>query len=405
MTSVKVEASRVFLENKNACEELREDGELKNKIIFNRGGTRSTKTVSIAQLHICIMISEQNIVMDVVRGTLPALKATVLKDIIYWFRDFGVWDNVKWNKTEGVFYYGTNELSYYSVDDDQKVRGRARDYLWLNEANEIRSSEFDQMAVRTRKNIFIDFNPSDEFSWLNVELEKQRASIKKDVKVIVSTYKDNPFLSKSQIEEIEYRKKTNPSWWRVFGKGEYGKLTGLIYDSKPIVVDEFPIDAVDIAYGLDFGYSVSKTALIKGGYYDGHWYRQELIYETGLQNKDIIERLHELDCNDGVIWADSSEPKSIQDIRDAGFSVEGVEKGADSVKNGINQVREFECVIVAPSENYLKERRGYVWELDKNGKPTNKPAKGNDHLMDAERYFFAGNVARPEFVGIGKVFN
>jgi phage terminase large subunit len=365
------------------------------RIKVNRGGTRSSKTRSIAQ--ICVLwlmtgrVSRTKEIPDGVWSTVrkyaSTLEATVIRDFEEELNKQGLIENIKQNKTKRTYQYGGRLVEFIGADDQQKLRGTKRKILYCNEANELAyRDEFFQLLIRTEEDIFIDFNPDDEDVWINTELEQKRFFDKGDVEVIVSNYKDNTFLPQVLIEEIEYLQKTDPEFWKVYGLGEYGRKHGLIFENYKLC-DAIPIDAKLIGYGMDFGFTQDPTTLVAVYQQNGELWIKELIYQRGLTNQDISNRFKELDISRQVdIIADSAEPKSIEEIYRLGWNILPAEKGADSIKNGIDILKRYTINITTDSSNVLKEFKAYKWAEDKTGVAINKPIDFMNHSIDAIRY-------------------
>jgi phage terminase large subunit len=365
-----------------------------HRIKINRGGTRSSKTYSICQLLVFWLFTGyigQNRripagVASVVRKTFPALKATAYRDIIEILHANNLYSLTQENKTEHLITYQGRTLEFFSADDEQKVRGRKRAILYCNEANELHyKQEFFQLLMRTTDDVFLDFNPDDVNIWINTELEQRRKVEKQDVEVIISNYKDNTFLNETTVSEIEYLQKTDPQFWKIFGLGEYGNITGLIFETKQVA--QIPQNATLVAVGLDFGFTNDPTACIEVYQVGGELWLNELIFETGLTNQDIHERLQELGLNKRTeIIADSAEPKSIEELYRLGWNIQPAQKGPDSIKNGIDILKRYPLNITTRSVNTLRESKSYKWATDKNGNSLNKPIDFNNHAWDAIRY-------------------
>jgi phage terminase large subunit len=217
---------------------------------------------------------------SIVRKTLPALKASVYRDIEEIMHNLNVWNLCEHNKTDRLIKYQGRTLEFFSADDQQKIRGRKRNILFCNEANELSyKTEFFQLAIRTTDKIFLDFNPDDETIWINKKIEQERYNTKQDVDVIVSTYKDNPYLDRITIEEIEYLQATDPEYWKIYGLGQYGVITGLIFPNFQ-TFNEWP-ECDQIAYGMDFGFTNDPTACIKVGAKGNSLYLSEVLHDTG----------------------------------------------------------------------------------------------------------------------------
>lgn len=360
------------------------------KIVINRGGTRSSKTWSLNQLCALWLISgnygnEQYChegVWTTVRKYRTNLDGTVIRDFEDVLKAEGWYNSIDHNKTKKQYRYGKRLVEFIGADDEQKLRGAKRNILYCNEANELEyKQEFFQLLMRTENKIFLDFNPDDEQIWINQELEIKRAAEVGDVEVIVSNYKNNAFLPKSLIKEIEYLQETDKEFWKIYGLGEYGNISGLVYENVKYV-DRMP-DCKLVAYGLDFGYSIDPSACVAVYRKDDELYLKEIIYERELTNQDLAERLKPIVNRDEVI-CDSAEPKSIEEIYRLGLNAKPATKGRDSILNGIDILKRFKINVVN-SSNLRREFRTYKWATDKNGNSLQKPI-GQDHLLDALRY-------------------
>ena len=243
---------------------------------------------------------------------------------------------------------------------------------------------FVQLSLRTTYKIIIDFNPSDEYHWLYTHIID---ADRDDVDFHISTYKDNPFLEQSTIKEIERLKEVDENLWRVFGEGQRGVATETIFPSFNII-DSVPDNAKEVAFGLDFGFSADPTTLVKVYKHDLDLYIDELLYERGLTNQDIANKIKELSIDRRLeCFADSSEPKSIEEIfRMQVINIKPAKKGADSIRIGIDVMKRHKLNITKRSVNTIKEFRNYKWIKDKNNQITNKPIDAFNHTIDAVRY-------------------
>jgi len=368
------------------------------KIVVNRGGTRSSKTYSIAQLcALWLMTGECGKGNYIHKGTWTTVRkyrtnldTTVIKDFEEILHNNGFYSQITHNKTRKTYKYSNRLVEFIGADDEQKLRGAKRNILYCNEANELSyKKEFFQLLMRTEDKIFIDFNPDDEDIWINTELEKKRYFDKKDVEVIVSTYKDNTFLPQSLVSEIEYLQQTDPDFWKIYGLGEYGNISGLIYENVK-VVNKIPENAKIVCTGLDFGFTNDPTAIIQVFKHDKDLYLKELIYESGLTNEDIADRLKSLGytMQDEVI-CDSAEPKSIEELYRQRINAKPTKKGKDSINNGIDILKRYNIHVTEDSLNLRKEFRSYKWATDKTGNSIGKPIDNFNHAMDAVRYVAA----------------
>ncbi len=361
-----------------------------SKIVINRGGTRSSKTWSLNQLCALWLISGNygsdkychEGVWTTVRKYRTNLDGTVIRDFEDILKAEGWYSGIDHNKTKKQYRYGKRLVEFIGADDEQKLRGAKRNILYCNEANELEyKQEFFQLLMRTENKIFLDFNPDDEQIWINQELEIKRSKEVGDVEVIVSNYKNNSFLPKSLIKEIEYLKQTDKEFWKIYGLGEYGNISGLIYENVKYV-DSMP-DCKLVAHGLDFGYSIDSCAALSVYRKDDELYLKELIYERELTNHDIAEKLIPIIGREELI-CDSAEPKSIEELYRLGLNAKPATKGRDSILNGIDILKRYKINVVN-SSNLRREFRMYKWATDKNGNSLQKPI-GQDHLMDALRY-------------------
>jgi len=349
-----------------------------NRYIVNEGGTRSGKTFATLMLLYNIAASRKCLI-SVVSETFPHLRKGAIRDFQEILEKANVWNQDNWHKTESTYSIpGKGAIEFFSVDTPGKVHGPARDHLFINEAQNISYDIARHLFVRTTGNIFIDFNPTHEF-WAHTEIKNDS-----DAKWFHSTYLDNGFLTAAQIKEIEKNKK-NDAWWRVYGLGLIGQLEGLVFPEIQLV-DSMP--NVERRLGLDFGYTNDPTTLIDVRIHGEGIYLDELIYRTGLTNPEIVGlmKTHGIKPQYDEIIADSAEPKSITEIYQSGFNVKSAAKGADSIRNGIDNIKKYNIFVTKRSVNLIKEFRNYVWVTDKDGKATNKPIDAFNHGIDAVRY-------------------
>jgi len=348
------------------------------RITCLQGGTRSSKTYSLCQLFIVKALNETGKVFTICRKTLPALKGTAYRDVLELLKELGLYTEENHNKSELSYALNGNLIEFISVDQPQKIRGRKRNYLWLNEANEFTYEDYQQLILRTTDKVYLDYNPSDPYSWIY-----DKVITRDDCTFIKSTYKANPFLDKDTIAEIERLKDIDPDYWRVYGLGEIGSIQTMIFRNFQLV-DE--VQGRLVGYGLDFGFTNSPTALVAIYISDDNLYIKEMLYEKRLTNTDLANKLKEFRIDrQSEIIGDSAEPKSIEEIYRQGFNIKPAKKGA-GIHLGIDIMRRYKLHITKDSLNAIKEFRGYKWATDKNGDVLNVPVKVNDHLIDATRY-------------------
>ena len=382
MRTVKVKYTDVFEWNKEAYEKR------KFRVIANQGSTRSGKTYSISQLIALYIPHKEKVTISVVSPSLPHLKRGARRDILQILEDAGIYTDEQFNKTDNVYHYPNGSyIEFFGAEDSGKVRGPGRDILYINEANLLPFNIYQQLALRTKQTIFLDFNPVDEASWVYDVADKEGNIL------IHSTYKNNPFLPKEQVAEIESLKDADENLWKVFGLGERGKSQEIIYTHWKY--GNFPEDC-EVVYGLDFGFSV-PTALVKVGFKDGQTYAQEMLYETRMTTSDLIERLKTLNIRrSDEIFCDAAEPKTIEEVIRAGFNAKPADK---DVYAGIQKVKSMPLNISQDSTNLIKEIKSYKWKTDKDGKvhPDESPVKLNDHIIDALRYAVFTKLNKPKF--------
>ena len=346
------------------------------RIKIMQGGTRSGKTYNIIIYLIIKLLNERNKTLAIVRESLPSIRGSVLRDFLDVLHKLNLYDDSLHNKTENIYYLAGNIVEFVSIDQPQKIRGRKRDYLFINEANELPYEAWLQLAFRTSGEIILDYNPSDENHWIY-----EKVIPRDDADFWVTTYLDNPFLPTSLIEEIERLKEADENYWRVYGLGERGVNSETIY-SHWKYCDSMP-QVDDWCYGLDFGFN-HPNALVKIGFQDNNVYWEEIIYEVKQTSDDLIAAMEIL----GVVrskemFCDHARPEVIEDLRRAGFNAKEADK---SVKSGIDYVKSRPLFITRGSVNLLKEIKSYKWKVDKAGNTLDEPVKFKDDAMDAARY-------------------
>ena len=352
-----------------------------NKITVNQGGARSGKTYNILIWFTKEAMRVKKKIFSICREAMPALTSSAMRDFFEIHKDNGMYDKSRHNISKNEYIFNGNLFEFFSLDDEQKVRGRKRDYLFINEANECKLSIWKQLIYRTSTKIVIDYNPSDEFHWIY-----DKVIPRDDADFLRTTHFDNPFLVQSIRDEIERLKKEDPDEYRVFGLGEKGVSRETIYP-KWIIVPHIPEGKIDFeCAGLDFGFN-NPSSLIRVVVMDkNNLYVDELLHQTRMTNKDLIDRFKLLVDNRIEIKADSAEPKTIAEIKAAGFNIKAVKKGDGSVINGIKRVNKYNIRITKRSVNLIKEIKNYKFKKDRNDIVTDTPITFNDHAMDAMRY-------------------
>lgn len=358
---------------------LKKIANLKKKIRAVQGGTSSSKTISILLYLIDLAQKDKTPTLtSIISESLPHLKRGVIRDFKNIMKGHHYWKEERWSETNKSYEFETgSEIEFFPADDDSKLRGGRRDRAFLNEVNNLKLEAFDEIEVRTKEFIFLDWNPTSEF-WFYTEIKGKRD----DVDFIILNYLDNEACPPEIRASIEARK-NRKGWWQVYGLGQLGEIEGKIYSDWQFI-DEIPHEARLERRGLDFGYTNDPTAIVDIYYYNGAYILNEVCYQKGLLNKpiaDVISNLQNVLC-----IADSAEPKSIDELRLYGINILPASKGPGSIKRGIAYVQQQKIFVTKQSTNLIKEYRNYLWATDKDGKITQEPEGGNDHCLDAVRY-------------------
>ena len=370
-----LQCSNVFFRNKEA---YKDD---KIKYVINQGGTSSTKTYSILQI-LTILSIKHPYKIDIVGLSVPHLKSGVLNDMQSICRQMGFSFDEYYKEGDKVFKYGNGSINFLAFDKLGKAHGGRRDILYLNEANHLNYNIAEQLMIRTRQKVFIDYNPTNAF-WVHKNIlvnEPEKALL------IKSTYKDNPFLEQSIIDSIESRRGDgNNNFWRVYGLGELGIAEGLVFNN--FEQKDFDINSFEnYRNGVDWGFSQDPFAYIRCAIEGKNLYVCKEIYQRGLLNKDSAPMVKQLARNE-IVRCDSAEPKSVAEFRQMGVNAISTKKGAGSVESGIKYLQAFEHIYIHPScHNVYDEFCNYQWKLDKNGEEMPEPVDAYNHAIDAIRY-------------------
>ena len=358
------------------------------QVVVNQGGTSSGKTYSLLQVLACKAAEKPNQVITIVGQDIPNLKAGAIRDFESILNnDFfrSMIKSINITNREYRFHNGSI-MEFKSFDNEQDAKSGKRDYLFMNEANGIPYSIYDQLQIRTTKQVFIDYNPTFAF-WVHDKLIGTE-----NVELLISNYTHNPFLKDSIKEKIEQLKDIDPNKWRVYGLGMTGQVEGAVF---PAVnwIPKLPTDNIKKScYGMDFGYTNDATTIVKLVLSQGQLYGELLVYKTGLTNQDIAKEFERLGVKKGLrngalVMADSAEPKSIKELRNLNYRVKGCKKGADSIRSGIDNIKSYGAVNLVSNELWKQEQQKYVWKVDrKDGRALNKPLDAFNHIWDAYRY-------------------
>ncbi|NLD24707.1 MAG: terminase [Bacteroidales bacterium] len=348
------------------------------------GGTSSSKTISILLYLIASAQSDTSPTLaSVVSESMPHLRKGAMRDFLNIMKDHKYFKKDNCNATNSTYTFETgSQIEFFSADSGDKLRGARRDRLFINEANNISFEAFEQLEMRTKEYIFLDWNPSNSF-WYYEQVKGYRD----DVEELTLTYIDNEALDKSIVASIEKRK-NRANWWRVYGLGQLGELEEKIYKDWQII-KEIPHEARLIRRGLDFGYTNDPSAIVELYEYNGGYIANEILYQKGMSNKQIADFLLSQE-HQVLVMADLAEPKSIDEIRSYGVNILGASKGAGSIMQGISYIQDQRMSITERSLNLIKEYRNYTFKKDRDGKVLNEPIDYWNHILDALRYSFDG---------------
>jgi len=355
---------------------------LKKRIKIIQGGTSAGKTFGILPVLIDKATKKSGLEISVVAESIPHLRRGALRDFLKIMKWTNRFQEDRFNKSYLKYEFANGSfIEFFSADDASKLRGARRDILYINECNNVTFEAYNELSIRTKRSVYLDFNPANEF-WVHRELKGED-----DADFIILTYKDNEGLDEGIIQQIEKNRlkaKTSAywrNWWAVYGEGKVGQLQGAVFTNYK-TIDRIPEEARLIGIGLDFGYSADPTAIIAVYKYNDQRILDEMTYQTGLLNSDISKMLPK----DVPVYADSAEPKSIADIQRYGITIKGVTKGRDSINYGIDVMQRQNYLVTSQSVNLIKELRSYCWDKDKTGKQLNKPVDNFNHALDAVRY-------------------
>lgn len=356
----------------------------KQRVTLLQGGTRSGKTWSCIYyiIWLCKQHPNAGMEIDICRDTYTALKNTAWKDFKDILINHELYDRAAHNMTNGKYILFGNTINYYGADDSKKIHGRSRDILWINEANHLPEDTVNQLFPRTRHKVIADYNPALPVEhWLDQYINKYPP--------FITTYKDNPHLTKSQVEDIESRI-NNPYYWSVYGTGQRAQPTGAIF--KNWTVGEFTITDLS-GFGQDYGFSQDATTLIECAIDRKNKliYLRECYYEVGLSTGAIYE-LNTQYVGRSLIVGDSAEPRLISELKGRGLNIVAAIKGQGSITSGISLMLEYQIIIDPESTNMIKEFNNYSW-VSKTNKTI--PKDEWNHCIDAARYFITQVLDNP----------
>jgi phage terminase large subunit len=361
------------------------------RITIEQGGTRSGKTYNILMwLIFGYALKNKGKTITICRKTYPSLRASSMRDFFDILRHYDMYEEADHNKSNSEYKLEGNLFEFISLDQPQKVRGRKRDVLYINEANELYFEDWQQLIFRTTEKAILDYNPSDEFHFIYDKIKPRD-----DADFYITTYKDNLFLSKEIVAEIERLKNIDDNYWKIYGLGQIGSSQALIFRINEC--NAIPPEAKFLSYGMDFGFTNDPTTLVAIYQQGDNIYLKELLYQTGLTNRDIDEKLKFNEIERKEVFADSAEPKSIEELYRMGWNIKPATKGQGSVNIGIDMMKRYQLFVTKDSVNMIKEFRNYKWQEDKNGNILNVPVDMFNHTIDAIRYGLYDKLARPNY--------
>ena len=351
------------------------------------GGTSASKTISIVQILTDLAQSDSiPTLTSIVSESMPHLKKGCIRDFKKIMKEHGYWKEARWAETDKVYTFETgSQIEFFGADQADKLRGGRRDRLFINEANNVEFAAFEELEVRTKEFVFLDWNPTNEF-WYYTEVK----GIRDDVEELTLTYKVNEALDEQIKASIEQRR-GRKGWYTVYGLGQLGEVEGKIYRGWKII-DEVPHEAKLDGYGLDFGFTNDPTTIVAVYKYNGGVILDEVMWQKGASNKQIVDVLETQEK--ALTVADSAEPKSIDEIKSYGITIVPSVKGQDSVKAGIQFIQGMRISVTKRSVHIIKDYRNYLWETDANGQVLNIPEHAFSHTMDAIRYKLAYKMVK-----------
>jgi phage terminase large subunit len=378
----------------------------RNPIVVHAGGSRSSKTYNILIWLIVKCLGEwQNKIIDIGRKTFPAVRTTVMFDLLTILREYGLYNEGDHDRSNNTYHLNNNLIRFFSVDQETKVRGSKRDFLFLNEANEFTEDDFKQLNMRTTTMTIMDYNPSALYHWIY-----DKILTRDDVAFYCTTFRDNPFLEQRIKDEIYSYKDKDPNYWRIYGLGLQGIATTTIFPNWDYV-DAFTGEG-EVYFGLDFGFN-DPTALVRARVVGDSIVADELLHKSQLTSDLIIRELERLNergilKRTDIIFGDSARPEIIQDIHRAGFNIRSVEKGSGSVLRDINFLKQHKLCVTKESVNLAKEVKHYSWKTDRDGKILDDPVDILNHCIDALRYSLNAVILRKQypnpFIGKAKLY-
>lgn len=363
---------------------------LKNFVKGIQGGTSAGKTFGILPVLIDICAKNPLTETSIVAESFPHLRRGAMKDFKKIMHQTNRWVEHHWRSTDSTYTFANGSvIEFFSADNDSKLRGARRDYLYMNECNNMTLHAYNELVSRTKIGVYLDWNPVAPF-WFHEELQNDA-----DVDFLIINYLDNEACPESALNFIlKAKEKSTTSkywenWYNVYGLGLIGNLEGVIFENWN-TIDTIPSNAKLVGRGMDFGYTNDPTTMVDVYQYNDEYIFDETMYMTGLTNPEIFKLFKSKGLSNSIYtYADSAEPKSIQELRNVGMNIKGAEKGKDSIMYGIQKIQDIKFSVTSNSTNLIKELRNYSWDVDKQGNKLNKPIDSFNHCIDAIRYYFS----------------
>lgn len=373
-----------------------------------KGSRASKKSKTTALWYIVNMMKYPGANTLVIRKTYRTLKDSCFTELKWAIHRLQVdaWWDIKESPLEMTYKPTGQKIYFRGLDDPLKVTSITVEkgvlcWAWLEEAYEVmKESDFDTLDESIRgevpdglfKQWTITFNPWNERHWLKARFFDVQDE---DILALTTNYQCNEWLDKSDLKVFETMKKNNPRRYQVAGLGNWGIVDGLVYENwreEAFTLDD--VRGLQTACGLDFGYTNDPTAFFIGfvDVQNKRLYVWDELYEKGLSNRAIYQRVCDMGYSKEKITADSAEPKSIDELKGLGLRIRGAKKGKDSVMNGVQWIQDLEIIIHPRCTNFLTEISNYQWDKDKFGKAINRPIDDFNHLMDAMRYALEDDI-------------
>lgn len=349
-------------------------------VVSLQGGSRCGKTYTTILFLITQALELPKIRISIVRATLPALKGSAVVDFVEIMQKIGLWNESRFNKSNLIYEFSNGSvIEFFSCDNEQKLRGRKRDILFCNEANELTEIMYQQLKMRTGLYCILDYNPSFTADHWIFALNNEPTT-----NHVITTYLDNlKHLPPEIIREIESLKDKNANLWQIYGLGQMATIEGVVFP-KFDQVDEIPAEIDHKFIGIDFGYTNDCTAIVEVGIEGDKLFVNEIVYSVKLFSTDIIRILTPYRRYEVV--SESADPRLVDEIRAGGINITPVKKFPGSITAGVQKLQTMNIHVTKNSLNIIKELQNYCYKKDANGQYTNEVVDAFNHAIDAIRY-------------------